>query len=150
MPYISSDQGDRAVRRPDELAGDTSPQSADPNRPQTAVLRDLERIDTVARLMDAQFRLPLVGTRIGLDGLIGLVPGIGDVAVMLPPLWMIQRGWQHGARRRTLVRMTMNSGIDLVIGAIPLVGDLFDIGYKANLRNATLLRGDLTRASSAD
>lgn len=150
MPYISSDLGVRAVRRPDELAGDTSQQSADPNRPQTAVLRDLERIDTVARLMDAQFRLPLVGTRIGLDGLIGLIPGIGDVAVMLPSLWMIQRGWQHGARRRTLVRMTVNSGIDLVIGAIPLVGDLFDIGYKANLRNAALLRGDLTRANSAD
>ncbi len=93
--------------------------------------------------MDAQFRLPLIGRRIGLDGLVGLIPGIGDAAVFLPSVWMIQRGWHHGARKRTLVRMTANSGIDLLIGAIPLVGDIFDIGFKANLRNAALLRRDL-------
>jgi hypothetical protein len=105
--------------------------------------RDLRRIDRLARLMDAQFRLPLIGRRIGLDGLVGLIPGIGDAAVFLPSVWMIQRGWHHGARKRTLVRMTANSGIDLLIGAIPLVGDIFDIGFKANLRNAALLRRDL-------
>jgi hypothetical protein len=133
------------VRRPDELAGDTSPGKLQNDiAARSVVERDLARIDSVARLMDAQFRLPVIGTRIGLDGLVGLVPGVGDAVVFLPSVWMIQRGWHHGARRRTLARMMGNSGIDLLIGAIPLVGDLFDIGYKANLRNAALLRRDLT------
>ncbi|MEI4260638.1 DUF4112 domain-containing protein [Roseovarius sp. D0-M9] len=130
------------MREPDELAGDTSP--AAPSAGATPVERELDRIDSVARLLDAQFRLPLIPVRIGLDGLIGLIPGIGDAVTFLPSVWMLQRGWHLGARKRTLVRMTTNSGIDLIIGAIPLVGDIFDIGFKANLRNARLLRDDLT------
>ena len=125
------------------MADDTSPEheggSVD------SITRDLERIDRVARLMDAQFRLPLVNFPIGLDGLVGLIPGIGDAIVLAPSAWMIQRGWHHGARKRTLTRMALNSGIDFVIGAIPLVGDIFDIGYKANLKNAALLRADLSQ-----
>ncbi len=99
----------------------------------------------MARLMDAQFRLPVVGVRIGLDGLIGLVPGVGDMVTFAPSVWMIAKGWQHGARKRTIARMVANSGTDLIIGIVPLVGDLFDIGFKANLRNARLLRRDLDR-----
>ena len=137
------------MRQPDELAGDTHSRNAG-DAPQSAVMRDLRRIDNVAGLMDAQFRIPLTGLRIGLDGLIGLVPGIGDAVVFIPSAWMIERGWHHGARKRTLARMALNSGIDLVIGAIPLVGDLFDIGWKANLRNAALLRRDLTGAGRLD
>jgi len=97
----------------------------------------------MAQLMDAQFRLPLIGTRIGLDGLIGLVPGIGDV--FAPSAWMIAKGWQHGAHKRTIIRMISNSGTDLILGTVPLVGNPFDIGFKANLRNARLLRRDLDR-----
>ncbi|MFX0543704.1 DUF4112 domain-containing protein [Roseovarius sp. S4756] len=136
------------MRHPDELAGDTAPEGhARPGA--SAVEADLDRIDRIAQLMDAQFKLPVIGTRIGLDGLIGLIPGIGDAVVFLPSAWMLQRGWHHGARKRTLVRMATNSGIDLVIGAIPLVGDIFDIGYKANLRNAALLRADMLRQGKA-
>ena len=130
------------MRRPDELAGDTSPDGPQPQIG-TQVARDLDRIDRMARLMDAQFKLPLIRTRIGLDGLVGLVPGIGDLVVFVPSAWMIAKGWQHGARKRTIVRMMANSGTDLILGAVPLVGDLFDIGFKANLRNARLLRRDL-------
>lgn len=142
MPFTSSHQRDRDVRRPDELAGDTSPDGPRP-KAGTKLAQDLERIDRIARLMDAQFRLPLIRTRIGLDGLIGLVPGIGDLVVFAPSAWMIAKGWQYGASKRTILRMVANSGTDLVIGAVPLVGDLFDIGFKANLRNARLLRLDL-------
>lgn len=103
------------------------------------------RIDAMARLMDSQVRLPLVGVRIGLDGVLGLVPGIGDLLVSAPAAWMLVKAWQHGARKRVLLRMLANSGIDLMIGAVPLVGDLFDIGFKANLKNAHLLRRELKR-----
>ena len=130
------------MRRPDELAGDSRPelQGAPPT---TRLPRDLDRIDRMAQLMDAQFRLPLIGTRIGLDGLIGLVPGIGDV--FAPSAWMIAKGWQHGAHKRTIIRMISNSGTDLILGTVPLFGNPFDIGFKANLRNARLLRRDLDR-----
>lgn len=113
--------------------------------PVTPLARDLARIDRMAHLMDAQFKLPLIPARFGLDGVIGLVPGVGDVLMLAPSAWIIAKGWQHGARRRVLLRMTANSGIDLVIGIIPLIGDLFDIGYKANLKNARLLRQELER-----
>jgi len=131
------------MRHPDELAGDTSAEHESPMTQISAADADLDRADRIARLMDAQFKLPIINMPIGLDGLIGLIPGIGDAVVLLPSAWMLQRGWHHGARKRTLARMGMNSGIDFVIGAIPLVGDIFDIGFKANLRNAALLRKDL-------
>jgi len=131
------------VRKPEELAADPARAHGMDSPRSDAISRDLDRMDRIARLMDAQFRLPVVGTRIGLDGLIGLVPGIGDAIVFVPSAWMIHRGWRHGARKQTLALMVKNSGIDLLIGAIPLVGDIFDIGFKANLRNAALLRGDL-------
>ncbi|WP_243405099.1 DUF4112 domain-containing protein [Pelagivirga sediminicola] len=107
--------------------------------------RDLARIDRMAHLMDAQFHIPLTGVRLGLDGIVGIVPVVGDLLAFAPSAWIIGKGWQHGARRRVLLRMAANSGIDLVIGMVPLVGDLFDIGYKANLKNARLLRRELER-----
>ena len=130
------------MRRPDELAGDTRPEGHG-QAPNSKLARDLDRIDQIAALMDAKFRLPIVGFPIGLDGLLGLVPGVGDIVTFGPSAWMIAKGWQHGARKRTIMRMIANSGTDLILGAVPLVGDLFDIGFKANLRNARLLRRDL-------
>lgn len=108
-----------------------------------ALRRDLDRIDRIARLMDAKFGLPFTRIRFGLDALVGLVPGIGDVLASAPTFWMIHRGYRHGARRRVLLRMGANSAIDMVLGSVPLIGDLFDVGYKANIRNARLLRREL-------
>ena len=105
--------------------------------------RELARLNRLARLLDARFRLPLTSIRVGADGLVGLIPGIGDTLVALPSAYMILRGWQLGARRRTLAKMTLNTGIDYAIGAVPLVGDIFDIGFKGNLRNIRLLEADL-------
>ncbi|MFD0859606.1 DUF4112 domain-containing protein [Roseovarius aquimarinus] len=124
------------------MAVSQKPDTPNDIKAREALARDLDRIDRVARLMDAQFTLPLIRVPIGLDGLIGLIPGIGDAVVFLPSAWMLERGWHHGARKRVLLRMATNSGIDFVVGAIPLVGDLFDIGYKANLKNAALLRAE--------
>lgn len=131
------------MRRPDELAGGTR---AAASHELTTLERDLRRIDTMARLMDAQFRLPIIGIRVGLDGIVGLVPGVGDVLMTGPSAWMIAKGWQHGARRRTILRMAANSSIDFLIGSIPLIGDIFDVAFKANLKNARLLRQEFERS----
>ncbi len=81
--------------------------------------------------------------RFGWDSLLGLVPGLGDVATIGPAAYLLYRGRAMGARKRTLARMAANSGVDLVIGAIPVVGDLFDVLFKANIRNIDLLKADI-------
>lgn len=104
---------------------------------------ELQRIDRMAGLLDARFRVPVIGLRIGLDGILGFVPGLGDVITLGPAVWILWKGYRLGAPKRVLVRMGANSAADVLIGSIPLVGDLFDIGFKANLRNARLLRNTL-------
>ncbi|SLN76875.1 DUF4112 domain-containing protein [Roseisalinus antarcticus] len=109
------------------------------------IATEIARLERLAHTLDARFRIPFTSFHIGADGLLGLIPGVGDTLAALPSAYMITRGAQLGARKRTLVRMGGNAGIDWIIGAIPLVGDIFDIGFKGNLRNAALLREDLLR-----
>jgi len=100
----------------------------------------LEHLDRLAYWLDDRFQVP--GTRfwVGLDGLVGLIPGIGDAATNAITGYIIFRAWRLGVPRSVLRRMLSNLGIDFVVGLVPVFGDLFDIGYKANRRNAHLLR----------
>jgi hypothetical protein len=109
--------------------------------------RELDRLARLGQTLDARYRIPFTSFRIGADGLIGLIPGIGDTLAALPSGYMIVRGWQLGARKRTVAQMALNTGIDYVLGTIPLVGDLFDIGFKGNLRNIRLLEREFGRAA---
>lgn len=102
--------------------------------------RELARMDHLARILDSRFRLPGTSIRFGLDSLVGLVPGIGDTLVAAPSIWIVWRGYVLGAGKLPLVRMAANVALDYVFGAIPLVGDIFDVGFKANLRNMAILR----------
>jgi len=97
-----------------------------------------KRLQRLAWLMDSSIPLP-GGFRIGLDGLIGLVPGIGDVAGAVVSSYIIVEAGRLGAPRSLLVRMGFNVLLETVVGAVPLLGDLFDFAYKANLRNVRLL-----------
>lgn len=112
------------------------------NPPQQA---RLDRIRRVARLMDARYGIPGTRYRIGLDGLIGLIPGIGDGVGLAVSGWMIAEAVQAGARRRTIARMVGNAALDGVVGSVPVVGDLFDFAFKSHQRNAALLAADLDR-----
>lgn len=103
-------------------------------------IKRLKRVDTFARILDAQFRIPFTRFSIGVDGLIGLIPGIGDGVSLLLALYPILMAHRCGAGIGLKGRMLFNVIVDALIGSIPLVGDLFDIGFKANMRNADLLR----------
>ena len=81
--------------------------------------------------------------RFGLDSLIGLIPGVGDTAMLLPSLWIMAVAYKHGVPKRTIARMGWNAGVDYVVGSIPLLGDLFDLFYKSHRKNAALLRDAL-------
>jgi hypothetical protein len=100
----------------------------------------LEHLDHLAYWLDDRFQVPGTGFRVGLDGLVGLIPGIGDAATNAVTAYIIYRAWRLGVPHSILTRMLSNLGIDFVIGLVPVVGDLFDIAYKANRRNAHLLR----------
>jgi len=111
------------------VAGDADPRQ-----------RALRRLDRLANVLDTWIQVPFLRTRIGLDGLIGLVPGIGDAATGAVSLYIVAEAWRLGVPVTTILRMLGNVGVDTVIGAIPLFGDLFDFAYKANRRNVELLR----------
>jgi len=108
----------------------------------------LAELDRLATLLDSRFRVPVLGFRLGWDSLLGLIPGVGDAATLAPAAWLIWRGHRMGARRRTLARMAVNTGIDTVVGGIPVIGDLFDIAFKSNRRNVDLLRSELKNSTS--
>lgn len=110
-----------------------------PDRPATKA--DLDRIDRLAGALDAKFRLPGTNWRFGWDGLVGLVPGVGDLLTVAPSVWMILEGRRLGVPVGVLARMAANTAVDFGLGSVPILGDLFDIAFKANLRNAALLRG---------
>jgi len=90
-------------------------------------------------LLDEAFVLPGTGIRFGLTGIIGLVPGLGDVVAGLLSLIIPLAGWIRGVPYVTLARMAANLGIGVLVGSIPLFGDIFDIAWKANRRNYRLL-----------
>ena len=109
-------------------------------------LRRFRRLQRLARLLDSEFQLPGTRWRIGLDPLIGLVPGIGDTAGAAISLWLIAEAGRLGVPSATLLKMLLNVLVDTTVGSIPLLGDIFDAGYKANLRNLELLERALFRA----
>jgi len=94
-------------------------------------------------LLDEAFRIPGTGIRFGLDGLIGLVPGLGDVLVGLLSLVIPLAAWVRGVPYVALARMAVNLGIGVLVGSIPVLGDAFDITWKANRRNYELMRRHL-------
>jgi hypothetical protein len=96
-------------------------------------------LDLLAHTLDDCFRLPGTTWRFGLDGLIGLVPFAGDALVGLASGIIVVAAWVRGVPGITLVRMLVNVGIGVVVGTVPVLGDAFDIAWKANRRNYRLL-----------
>lgn len=94
----------------------------------------------LAFLLDDAFRIPGTKIRFGWDTIVGLIPGIGDAATTVIALAPVATAWKLGAGRWLLARMLGNVAIDAVIGSIPVVGDAFDLFFKANRRNARLLQ----------
>jgi len=90
-------------------------------------------------LLDEAFRIPGTRIRFGLDGIIGLVPGLGDVLAGILSLVIPLAAWIRGVPYVTIVRMAVNLGIGVLVGTIPIFGDAFDIAWKANRRNYRLL-----------
>jgi len=115
-------------------------------RPTTVQIE--RELEVLARVMDNQFVIPVLGWRFGLNAIIDLVPGIGDVATSLVAVYVLVSAVRYRVPKITLLRMGMNIAIYFIVGLLPWVGDLFDAWWKPNIRNLRLLR--LRATVSAD
>lgn len=120
----------------------SSPEIDPADESRASVPRDLERF---ARFLDSSIKLP-GNVRIGADGLIGLIPGIGDAAGAIFGAYILARASALGMPKAVLARMFMNVAIDTLIGAVPVLGDIFDLAFKSNWRNIELMRRYLADA----
>jgi hypothetical protein len=101
--------------------------------------RRLDRLRRVGWLLDNSLPIPGTRFRLGIDQIVGLVPGIGDLVGGVLSLYIIVESARMGVPRSLLVRMGWNVAVDTIVGEIPVLGDIFDIGFKANIRNLALL-----------
>lgn len=115
------------VLEPEVLYGD-APDDVDPE------------LELLARWMDSVFEIPGTRIRLGLDPILGLLPGLGDLLTTLVSLYILGAARRYGVPRVTLVRMAANIAIDLAVGSLPLLGDVFDVFWKSNVKNVALLR----------
>ncbi|MGH9966692.1 MAG: DUF4112 domain-containing protein [Pyrinomonadaceae bacterium] len=107
-----------------------------------------ESLERLGWLMDDFFRVPILGWRIGLDAIVGLIPGVGDTATTLASLYILTSAVRYRVPKVTLLRMGLNLGIDYALGSLPLVGDFFDAWWKSNQKNIELLRRRATVSAS--
>ncbi len=98
-----------------------------------------ENLELLSHLLDDSFRIPFTSFRFGLDGIVGLIPGIGDLLAGLASCIIIVGAWFRGVPYIGLLRMMVNLAIEVIIGAVPFIGDFFDIAWKANRRNYALM-----------
>ena len=98
-----------------------------------------EQLDHLASVLDDIFHIPGTKIRFGLDPIVGLVPGLGDVITGLLSFLIVFAAWRRGLPKITILRMVANIGIDTLVGAIPIVGDVFDMIWKSNRMNYKLL-----------
>lgn len=97
------------------------------------------RLRRIAKLMDSQVRVPVIGLRIGADAILGLVPGVGDIITGAIGAYLIYEAQRLGIPRSAVVRMVANIAVDTAIGAIPFAGDIWDFFFRANDRNMQIL-----------
>lgn len=108
------------------------------------VSSELKWLDTATQLLDNRFRIPGTDIRFGLDFLIGLVPGIGDIASLSISGLLVSVMARKGASGMVIVKMLWNILVDAIVGTIPVLGDIFDLAYRANRRNLHLLQEHYT------
>jgi len=128
------------------MSAAVEPEVIPPNAPwppaaaeEESLLND-EHLEYLVALLDDMFRIPLTGIRFGLDPILGLIPGAGDWITGAVSFLVLVAGWQRGLPRVALVRMVVNIGIDSLVGMVPVLGDVFDAGWKSNRKNFTLLQ----------
>ncbi|WP_188407955.1 DUF4112 domain-containing protein [Agaricicola taiwanensis] len=114
--------------------------------PDHSRLGTIERLDKLSRMLDSAWRIPGTNIRFGADAVMGLVPGIGDLAGAALSLYIVMEARRMKVPSSVLARMIGNIGLDTIVGAVPIAGSIFDVAYRANRRNVRILREHLESA----
>lgn len=109
----------------------------------------LRRMQMVANLLDTAFVVPGTKQRVGIDAIVGLIPGAGDVLTTLMSTYVIWEARNLGVSRSALMRMFANLGIHATFGSVPVIGDLFDAFFRVNQRNMRIVRAELAKSARA-
>ncbi len=108
--------------------------------------QDLIDVEKLADWLDTKFEIPGLGIRFGVDAILGLIPGFGDMITAVASLYILGAANRHGVPRITQARMAANIAVDWLAGSVPLAGDAFDVFWKANRMNVALLQRHLASA----
>jgi hypothetical protein len=112
-------------------------------RPAPDFAKELDEVRRLAKLLDTRWKIPGIGVRFGIDPVLGLIPGAGDLVAGAISTYVIVKAHRLGAPKSTLVRMAGNVAVDTVVGSVPILGSVFDLFYKASTRNLRLLQTHL-------
>ncbi len=123
------------------MAITAKPEILTPRRRPGGKAFDDENLDMLSHLLDDFIQIPGTPIRFGLDGIVGFIPGIGDILGGLASSIIVIAAWFRGVPKAVVARMVLNIAIETAVGSIPFVGNLFDIGWRANRRNYALLTG---------
>ena len=107
-------------------------------------------IARVANAFDSKFEIPGIGLKLGYDSILGLIPGIGDTVTTAAGGYIIYHAAKAGARKRILARMMLNTLLDATVGAVPVIGDIFDMAFRSNTRNAKLALKEMNRMAERE
>jgi len=105
--------------------------------------QEIEKLESVAQWMDSRFVLPGTSIRFGLDSVIGLIPGVGDTLTFVTTAYFLGKAHRYKLPWQIKAQILWNGFLDWLIGLVPLIGDIFDIGWKSNMRNVELLKTHL-------
>jgi hypothetical protein len=108
-------------------------------------LKTLNRLQRLSRFMDGGWGIPFTNIRFGADSVLGLIPGGGDFVAMLISLYVVIKAYEMGVPNHLLLRMVGNIAIDTGLGSVPVLGDIFDVLFKSNIRNTDLLHDFLKK-----
>lgn len=111
--------------------------------PRTDVATKIAWLRRLAWMLDGALRVPGTRIRFGLNAAIGLAPGVGDALLAIVSLYIVWEGWRLGVPRAAVMRMLGNVAVEAVIGSVPVLGDLFDVAFRANLRNLAIIERHL-------
>lgn len=106
----------------------------------TTNLSTMRTVEEISRFLDSRFEIPGTKIRFGLDPILSMIPVLGDFLTYMISAALIYTMHNHGASRKVVIKMLMNSTLDAVVGTIPLVGTVFDVFYRSNDRNVKLLK----------
>ncbi|MBA3517537.1 MAG: DUF4112 domain-containing protein [Rhizobiales bacterium] len=132
-----------------EVLSSSTDRVSQPSLDDSELDRVERRLERLATALDSAFVVPGLGFRFGADSLLGLVPGVGDAFALGLSGWLILEARRIGAPRTMLARMAGNVAVDALFGTVPVVGDVFDVFFKANRRNVTLVRGHIAELRAA-